>query len=265
MQSNWKILPHMNITVVGDSTSLGFYNHVVQGIFRGQSITKHFKFIRNDISPWYPKTTEIVFEDIIIMNFGAHEAKMHRYECPVTTIDYLQRYKIHRDLVKNRLMPNETFQSASNKSMSYRTPACLAKCKRAADAVWRNWRDTFVHIQKHTNAIILFRSIQINFGFDRRGLENCIKIRLNNLLREHAKDGLYTFLDVTELVSTRQEEFVHENTNHFYCECRQKNSWCYACNRPYSVHQRFTEYLLNQTVIYANLSRNRIDATTQRL
>jgi hypothetical protein len=72
---------------------------------------------------------------------------------------------------------------------------------------------------------IIFRTIQINLGFNRCGQENCVKLELNQLARESARAGEFQksnveVLDVEALTGSRPETFVHENTNHFYCECK---------------------------------------------
>ena len=67
---------------------------------------------------------------------------------------------------------------------------------------------------------IIFRTIQINVGFDRRGHENCIKLALNEHVRSASFAALSVkVLDIEAMTASRPETFVHEASNHFFCQC----------------------------------------------
>jgi hypothetical protein len=85
--------------------------------------------------------------------------------------------------------------------------------------------------------------------------ENCVKLELNRLARESArKPGAFhdlriEVLDIEVLTGTRPETFVHENTNHFYCQCKDTGT----------KQRCFTdECLLKRTDRYENGEANRV-------
>ena len=118
------------IIIVGDSTSLGFYDAVVWGLFKGVK-PSNLTFVRCDRSPWLPEADSIREADLIVMNFGAHEAKQDRFTCPVPHVDYIETYhdiSDGRHVQKSRL--TAAFHTAMNRSVSYHTQRCYNMCQQ---------------------------------------------------------------------------------------------------------------------------------------
>mmetsp|Transcript_1518 Transcript_1518/g.4738 ORF Transcript_1518/g.4738 Transcript_1518/m.4738 type:complete len:351 (-) Transcript_1518:244-1296(-) len=118
-------------------------------------------------------------------------------------------------------MNTRDFQSARNRSLLRNLSA---KCD-AFDAAFKYVAEVedFVESLRTLGyqGRIIWRTIQINFGFDYYGCENSFKFRANELIRASnvlAKNGAEV-LDVEKLTGLRPETYQHQRTNHFYCSC----------------------------------------------
>ena len=74
---------------------------------------------------------------------------------------------------------------------------------------------------------LLWRSIQINFGFDLTAYGNAVKFGVNARLRNgplatRLRALQVESLDIEAFTAARPETFFHDGTNHFYCICPRR-------------------------------------------
>ena len=104
--------------------------------------------------------------------------------------------------------------------LATRGPQCDAALMQEAVRVRDQVMQLFQSLRRRGyRGRLLWRSIQINFGFD-----NSLKLKINKLLDREWLAAHWTqlgaeHLDVEEMTASRPETFFHEHTNHFFCTC----------------------------------------------
>jgi len=204
-------------------------------------------------------------QPVLFWSWGAHEAAAMR----LVARDPAYQSEIQRFIKKvpcngaNRteLRPNATWEQIRFVSMNMPGPNSKAKtlCTDLSRKVWSRWIDVMkkVRASGFTGAIIM-RNVQINWGFDFFGRENCVKLMLNEFARNTFRDDLeklrVTTLDVEAMTASRPETFVNEHTNHFYCECdgiekeRCRSTSCLLKRRDFYENGEANRYIAQFTL-----------------
>jgi hypothetical protein len=140
--------------------------------------------------------------------------------------------------------PGAGWEQARIDTMKGANSACLDLCKENVKKVFTRW----IEIMRAGgfNGRVVFRTTQTNLGFNARGHGNCITLHLNACVRESARDGTFhklkiEVLDIEALTGTRPETFVHQNTNHFFCECMAGGDR-YRCPTQACLQKRTDRY-----------------------
>ncbi len=221
-----KILSRHSTMIVGDSTQLGVYDEIKYGVMTDYTFEPY-----KGILPAFHRIDKLNMQTVdkilsvvgdttaIIINVGAHEAKSERFRCPYDVVDYLETKQFY-DINVTTFSNNKNFEFSKEKTLA-QNGECFRTCQRAAQQVQEVWLKALTKLRNHYHGAIIFRTIQINFGFNKRGHENCIKLQINKWLRSTPEFGKLNIrvLDIEKMTGSRPETFVHENTNHFYCQC----------------------------------------------
>lgn len=249
MTATRHLLSKLFVLVIGDSTNQGIYDEICRGVLSGYRFefvphlcAQQFVFQRRnrlmatsakEVARSLQNRSSCRHHTVLVINFGAHEAKSLRTLCPdvlMNTTFKSVRLKGERTLTVWRA--SRDFFKARNRSMNrYLEQKCDAismatSYVKALEAWVQNVR------RFGFTGRIIWRTIQINFGFDFHGCENTFKLKVNELTRTNAIfEALdVEVLDVEVLTGLRPETFNHARTNHFYCQC---SSGC-QCKRDTS-------------------------------
>jgi hypothetical protein len=251
-----KLLSQNKVFIVGDSVSRGIYDEISLGVltdYTFKNVKKNLIKFRRINTLNVPIVDKILHDargtTTMIINTGAHEAKNERFACSYDTA-YLETIKYYSVNV-TKFAPNKNFNYAKTKTLQP-TKICLKQCWDVAKKIQKTWLESLTKIRKHYTGTMIFRTTQINFAFNKNGQENCIKMQLNEWLRSapELKKMNVRILDIEKLTGSRPETFVHELTNHFYCQCKSGDAR--VKNRC-----KTTECIKKRTNVFENGEPNR--------
>ena len=170
----------------------------------------------------------------LVLSLGQHFAKQLRFACPLT---HLGQMRVHPHPVDGLSRNVSSFASsvagsarpwwsqALRKALETRGTACEDKLQGAnATAHWEAVEHVLGSLRElGFRGRLVWRTLPINLGWSTQGLWVPFKRQFNDLARAAAQRSLIKLgvelLDVEAFSVSRVETFIHESTNHQWCQC----------------------------------------------
>ena len=164
--------------------------------------------------PGYPS------RPVLCWNWGAHMAKLERFWCTPGQSSQVSTVALNKSRNVTILRPGADWGDVWRRSACSKGASCFDDCRKVAAGSFDSWIRVMTQIRSAGfTGRMIYRTTLINFGFDKRGHENCIKIELNRMARmsQDFRALRIEILDFEAPSATRPEQFHHENTNHIHC------------------------------------------------